>query len=307
MKHWRRSLKSDRLTEPGKPSETEVDALEEYDICILSTRSDEPTARKLGESIRGYRLPPKTKLSDPTMDYRRLLYDCKEEPLDTGRRGILERSRFLVLICSPATQNNPVILERLDCFRENHGQEDIIAVIAEGEPIDSFPPSFIETVTVQHILPDMSVVERTETIEPVAADLRGATERRRREALRYETVRIAASVLGLHPDDLEQRHRARRRRAATIAMSIVGAVCLAAAGIFLRLGLIAKAEGEIAEQQTDLSISIAKRTIEELPASFAEDEQALQYIDEAIANARTELEELGLSGLLGDTEQGGGA
>ena len=35
-------MKSDRMTEPVEPSETEVDVLEEYDICILSTRSDEP-------------------------------------------------------------------------------------------------------------------------------------------------------------------------------------------------------------------------------------------------------------------------
>ncbi len=307
MKHWSKSSISDRLTMPDGTRETEVDLLEKYDICILSTKPDELTARRLGESISRYRLPPKTKLSDPALDYRRLIYDCDEDSLDKGRRGILERSRFLVLICSPTTKNNPTILERLDCFRGNHGKEDIIAVLAEGEPIDSFPPSFIETATVQHILPDMTVVERTETIEPVAADLRGATKRRRREALRYETVRIAASVLGLHPDDLEQRHRARKRRAAAVALSLVGAVCLAAAGVFLRLGLIAKAEGEIAEEQTDLSVSIAKRTIEELPASFAQDEQALTYIDEAIKHARTELEELGMSELLDQPNAGGGA
>ena len=212
-----------------------------------------------------------------------------------------------MLISSPRTKNDPAILQKLAAFRAGHGSEEIVLCIVEGEPIDSFPDSFIEKKSVQHILPDMSVVERIETIEPVAADLRGTTERRRREVLRYETVRITASVLGLHPDDLEQRHRSRRRRAAVAALTVVGATCLAAAGIFLRLGLIAKAEGEIAEEQTKLSVSIARRTIEELPASFAEDEQALAYIDEAVMSARGELEELGLTALLDEAETGGGA
>ena len=281
--------------------------MEVYDICILSTKSDAGVAHRLGESLRAYRLPANVSLPDPTLDYRRILYDCDETPLDEARRAQLNASRFLALICSPATRDDPVILERLDCFREMHGKEEIIAVIAEGEPVDAFPERFIEKKTVRHILPDMRVVERLETIEPVAADLRGATEKRRREALRYETVRIAASVLGLHPDDLEQRHRSRRRRAAAAALAVVGAVCLTAAGIFLRLGLIARNEGRIAEEQTKLSLSIAQRTIEELPAAFEGEEQALAYIDEAVENARADLDELGLGELLDEAETGGGA
>ena len=281
--------------------------LNTYDICILSTVQDRETARCLGESIRAYRLPRNVKLPDSDLDYRRIVYDSAEAPMDDRIREILERSRFLVLICSPATRNDPAILERLDLFRRKNGQEKIVAVIAEGEPIDSFPDSFIEKKTVRHIMPDLSVVERTETIEPVAADLRGSTEKRRREMLRYETVRITASVLGLHPDDLEQRHRARRRRTAAALLAVVGAASLITAGIFTRLGLIARAEGQIAEEQTKLTVSIAERTMTELPATFAGNDQALAYVDEAIRNARDALDGLGLGELLEEAETGGGA
>ncbi len=284
-----------------------MSTLDRYDICVLSVKADEPIARRLGESIRSYRLPANVRLPDGASDYRRILYDCGETPMDEKVRADLDASRFLVLICSPETRSNPAILERLDRFRETHGTEEIIAVIVRGEPIEAFPESFIEKKAVQHILPDMSVVERIETIEPVAADLRADSERRRREMLRYETVRITASVLGLHPDDLEQRQRSRRKRAILSLLVLVGVVCLAAAAVFLRLGLIAKAEGDIAEEQTRLSVSIARRTIEELPASFAGDEQALAYIDEAVENARQSLAELGLDELLDTAEMGGGA
>jgi hypothetical protein len=240
------------------------------------------------------------------LDYRRILLDCEDTPLNDKVREQLDASRFLALICSPDTRQNKNILDRLEYFRNAHGQEEIIAIIVRGEPIDSFPESFIEKKVVQHIMPDMSIVERVDTIEPVAADLRAETRKRQREVLRYETVRITASVLGLHPDDLEQRHRTRRKRAVMAALSIVGAVCLAAAAIFLRLGYIAKTEGDIAEQQTELSVQIAERTMQDLPEMFEGEADALEYIDEAIENARGALDDIGLADLLDapETERG---
>ena len=273
------------------------------DLYILTVRHDAETARTLADSIRRYRLPSKLQLPDKTLDYRRIQLDCDEAPLDEKTRAQLDHSRFLLLICSPDTKNDPGVLARLAWFRRSHEKEEVIAVIAEGEPIDSFPESFIEKKKVQCILPDMTVVERIDTIEPVAADLRGNTPKRRRELLRYETVRIIASVLGLHPDDLEQRHRTRRRQALIAALSVVAAASLGAAAIFLRLGWIARTEGNIAAEQTRLSVEIAQRTMEELPEAFADDPTALMYIDEAVENAKADLEELGLGDLLaGETE-----
>ena len=268
-----------------------------YDICVLFVKHDEELAEKLADSIRRYRLPRGVKLPEG-LDYRRILLEHAEEELDDEGRLRLRGSRYLALLCSPETRDHPGVLERLRYFRHTHGKEQIIAIIAEGEPIDSFPESFIEKKKVRHIMPDLSVVERIDTIEPGAADLRAGSKRRWREVLRYETVRITASVLGLHPDALEQRHRSRRRKAIAAMLALVGTVSLVAAGIFLRLGFIAKTEGDIAEQQTQLSLAIARRTMQELPAAFADEPEALRYIDEAVENARTDLKELGLEGLL---------
>ena len=276
-----------------------------YDICILAIENDAGKAEMLAGSLRKYRLPAGTVLPDPSLDYRRILLDTENSPLDDAARERLKSCRFMALLCSPGTKEDPVILEKLNLFRSLHGKESVIPIIADGEPIDSFPEGFIEKVTVQRIMPDMSVVEKTETIEPVAADLRAATPSRQKEVLRYETVRITASVLGLHPDALEQRHRQRRKRALIIALSIAGVICISAAAIFLRLGLIAKAEGDIAEEQTRLSTEIALRTINELPASFEGDEQALAYVYEAVENAKADLAELGLDELLDDPANGG--
>lgn len=276
-----------------------------YDICILAIKHDAELAETLAGSLRKYRLPSGTVLPDPSLDYRRILLDTDSAPLDDAMCDRLQACRFLALLCSPGTKDDPIILEKLNFFREMHGKDSVIPIIAEAEPADSFPEGFIEKKIVRRIMPDMSVVEKTETIEPVAADLRASTPARKKEVLKYETVRITASVLGLHPDDLEQRHRQRRKRALIIAVSIAGVICITAAAIFLRLGFIAKAEGDIAAQQTKLSMEIAKRTIDELPASFEGDEQALAYVYGAIENAKADLAEYGLDELLDDSGNAG--
>ena len=277
-----------------------------WDIYITAVKEDKEIAERLADSLRSYRLPANTELPDPSLDYRKICVDIADRPLDDGIRAELDDSRYLTILCSPDTKEDPAVNERLDYFREQAGKDQIIAVIVRGEPAEAFPPSFIEHEVVQYIMPDMTVVERTETIEPVAADLRADTPARRKQLLRYETVRITASVLGLHPDALEQRHRARARRTARAILAAAAVICLSTAGVFLHLGQIARAEGQIAEEQTALTAEIVQRTMNELPERFKDDPAALIYIDEAIAHAEESLYELGLEELL-DGEEGSGS
>ena len=273
-----------------------------YDICILSLKNDAATAGLLADSIRSYKLPSRLSLPESGVGYRRVLVDDQEAAFDENARDRLENSRFLALLCSPGTRENPDVMSKLACFRDAHGGEGIIPVLVSGEPVHVFPASFYQQRVVKQILPDMSVVERVDIIEPVAADLRAAEPSRRKQMLRYETVRIIALMLGLRPDDLQQRQRQRRKRTVTAAVAMVAAVSLAAAGIFLRLGLIARNEGVIAQEQTRLSVEIARRTMEELPAEFAGDELALAYVNEVTENARVKLEMLELGELLAPAE-----
>ncbi len=280
-----------------------------YDVCILSLKNDAATAGCLADSIRSYKLPSRVALPDPGLDFRRVLIDDREAPFDEDAGNRLDHSRFLALLCSPGTCDNPDIMAKLARFLETHGSEGVIPVMTAGEPAEIFPAGFYRKKIVQQILPDMSVTERVDIIEPVAADLRAASRSRRKEKLRYETVRIVALLLGLHPADLQQRQRRRRHRALAAAVTAVAVVSLTAAGIFLRLGFIARDEGRIAEEQARLAVEIARRTMEELPAEFAGNDMALAYVDEAAENARLKLEDLGLWDQLtaeaADAENGG--
>lgn len=269
--------------------------MDNYDICIIAAPEDAAIAETLAGSIRAYRLPRGVALPNPELDYRSIFVDCTGSEFDDSVKLLLDHTRYLVVICSPEAKDSEAIKSRLTYFRHFRRTEDIVAVIVRGEPADSFPESFIDRKVVQHILPDMRVVEREETIEPVAADLRGDTPARRKQLLRYETVRITASVLGLHPDALEQRQQRRRNRAILAAVAAAGCVLLAISALFLRLGLISRNEGRIAEAQAKKSIEVADRLTQELPALFAEDPLALSYVQEAIDQAQAVLDEIGLT------------
>ncbi len=275
-----------------------------WDICIVSAAADVETAEELAENIRRYRIPSGTVLPRQDIDYRKTALDTRETAFDAQARDLMDSSRFLVFLCSPDAKNSLALNQRLSYFRSAHDSDHVIAVIVRGDPEEAFPESFIERKMVSHILPDHRVVERMETIEPIAADLRADTPKRRKQLLKYETVRIIASVLYMHPDDLEQRHRARQRKTLIGIISAAAAVTLVISGIFARLGLIAQKEGRIAEEQTRLSAQTAERTMKQLPELFADDPLALEYINEAIENAGTSLSELGLEDLLNDTGSG---
>ena len=158
--------------------------MENYDICVIAVPEDAAIAETLAQSIRNYRLPRGVTLPNPALDYRRIYVDSTGSDLDEEGKRLLDHSRYLVMICSPDTKASPAIRRRLDYFRNCGLNENIVAVIVRGEPVDAFPESFIQRRVVQRILPDMRVVEREETIEPVAADLRGDTPARRKQLLR---------------------------------------------------------------------------------------------------------------------------
>jgi hypothetical protein len=253
-----------------------------YDVYICGTAAEHENAVALDNGIRGYKIPRKTEIPDPASGYSRVHVDVDEAPLLDEGRALLDGCRYFVVLCSPESRASEAVQSRLDYFEEKRGKENVIAVLCSGEPVDAFPPSFIEEKIVKHMLPDGSVEERTETIEPVASDLRGQTGRDVKRLLRYETVRIVATIMGIVPDALEQRHNRRLRRRVTAIAVVLGSVLTVSGAVFAYFGIQAAREGMIASLQAEQSQRTARRLIEDLPQMFANDPEALSYINEGI-------------------------
>lgn len=277
-------------------------------ICILAMPQDRDIALRLLKSLKRYHLPGDIRLPDRRAYRNLILYEVREGDLaakasstdssspskDSLDNTLLERSRFLLLICSPDAKNSPAFLEKMRAFKSLPQGNNIIPVLVRGEPYEAMPGDFIEQRLVTYILPDKSLGQRLETIEPIAADLRPQPLRSTKKLLRYETVRIAASVLGLHPNYLERRQEKRERRMVLSLVGLIALFCIASSALLLRLGYQVKKEGDVAKKQLELTMDIMDRTMHELPASFADLPQAEGYVNAAVEEAQKTLQDLGL-------------
>ena len=237
----------------------------QYDSCICCVSGDESHAENLAIRLEKYRAPKGIVLPDPELGYNRILRDFKGESFGEDQKQQLKNCRQLILICTPRTKAEPAVLQRLRFFEKERSFQSIIPVIAEGEPADSFPDFFIRQKRTEHILPDMTVTTRLETVEPVAADLRGATPKEREEKLRYEAVRIAATSLELHPNVLVRRHEVRRKRRIAAIAAVTAAVCLTVAGIFSWYGWQAARAADLSRRQQEEAELAANRLFVDLP------------------------------------------
>ena len=126
----------------------------------------------------------------------------------------LERSQFLIVLCSPHSAKSKYVDAEIRVFKQLGRAHRIIPVIISGEPgsgdNDCFPPSVIHEVDEAGELTEIPV-------EPVAADAREEGDGKHRA-----TAKIVAGLLGVTFDEIARREeRAQRRRT-----RIVGAVAI---------------------------------------------------------------------------------
>ena len=188
----------------------------EYDAFISYKHGpvDSAAAKALQKNLEHFHVPiiaGKTAGEAGRKRIRRVFLDEGElsaTPAFASRiRQALKNSRWLIIICSPATKDSPWVDLEIRTFLEFHDRDHILAVMTSGEPADIFPEAFAGSGN----LPD----------EMLAADARGVTVYEVIRKLRGDTLlRIAAPILGLTYDDLRQRHRVYRLQRFLLAASV---------------------------------------------------------------------------------------
>jgi WD40 repeat protein len=189
-----------------------------YD-AFISYRHVEPDrawAKWLHRAMETYRVPRRL-MEDRGIPARldRVFRDEDELPasaeLKTEIDAALQRSRFLIVVCSPRTPQSRWVNKEVERFRELGRHDKILALLIEGEPRDAFPEALVgirRTVTDSQGLTRIQV----EDVEPLAADVRAARADRRRHLRRHAKLRLLACVLGVRFDDLRQREQERKLR-----------------------------------------------------------------------------------------------
>lgn len=185
-----------------------------YD-AFISYRHTEPDmyiAKKIHKGLETVKVPRGVAQKSGKKKIERVFRDQEELPIgsDLGDniRTALEESEYLIVVCSPRTPQSYWVLKEIETFISLHGREHILAVLVEGEPQEAFPEK-------------LQVDEAGNPVEPLAADVRGASRGEMNRKLRTELIRLAAPLLHCSYDDLRQRHRERRMKKVMFAASAV--------------------------------------------------------------------------------------
>jgi len=246
-----------------------------YDVFI-SYRHVEPDrlwAEWLNTALETYRVPGRlVKERGLPKRIERVFRDEEELPasadLNKEIAQALEESRFLVVVCSPRTPKSEWVNGEVARFRELGRHDRILALLIEGEPVESFPRALVEIR--QRIIDSTGLTrEKIEEVEPLAADVRPSRKEPERYLKRMAKLRVLACILGCRFDDLRQREAERRKRflawcgaGAAVLLLVVGGLGYS---VLRQMGEVRKHQRVADEQQEtarQAKVEVEKKTVE---------------------------------------------
>ena len=245
--------------------DVKYDAFISYRHCEL----DKFVAENLHKQLEAFKIPKALVASGKTngkTKIERVFRDRDELPLASNLADpitqALEHSDYLIVICSPRLPESKWCLKEIETFISMHGREHILAVLVEGEPVDSFPDILrFEELEVTDADGNVHIEKRE--VEPLAADVRGKDKKEVLKQIKSELLRLVAPIIDCNYDDLKMRHKeAHQKKILQISLG-VSAVCITFAAVSTTMALtIHKQAGTIEKQYKEVletqAVSYAK-------------------------------------------------
>ncbi|MBP3893264.1 MAG: TIR domain-containing protein [Atopobiaceae bacterium] len=188
---------------------------------------DREAALKIQHRLEGASIPKDLRTPERGSHLGRLFRD--EDELTTADSlpelilDALNKSRFLIVLCSPRSRQSEWVMREVETYAQLHGRNRILPVLVDGEPDEAFPPLLLTRMQRD---PETGMFMEVPA-EPLAADLRKTG----RKEVDKEITRLEAAILGCGLDDLQQRIRMRRLRM-NVAISLLIALASLAVGAF---------------------------------------------------------------------------
>lgn len=264
-----------------------------YDCCICAVNSgfDPMTAEALKKEIISYKLPKG--MENQGLSFHRtitLLFPKNgDEAISDEIRSLTSQSRWLVIVCSEQTRAAPVMSRLILFFSELGRKSNILPLLVEGEPSRSFPEPLFEKRT-SHWLDEDSVKRSvTETVEPLAVDIRAKNPKASLRLLRQLKVKVVAAMIDVPYDALERRHYKRTRRRLMTAAAILVSVPILAGSFFTYMWWNTKRQMDIAVEKAQISKDLFTKICSEYPERLSHIPSALPVIDEILLDSLEQL------------------
>src|SRR5215813_6631962 len=203
-------------------------------ISYRHVERDRKWAEWLMEALEGYHVPKALQDRGFPPRLRKIYRDVDEAPassdLNDAIRQALVDSRFLIVVCSPYTPRSKWVEREIQIFNELGRGDQVLALLTEGEPNDSFPTPLLERFReITDVDGSKQIVK--ESKEPLAADVRPTKVMSARQLKRLALLRLVAVMLGVKFDDLRQReHECDRKKKLTWASFAAALILLIGAG-----------------------------------------------------------------------------
>jgi YD repeat-containing protein len=202
-------------------------------ISYRHVERDRKWAEWLLTSLEEYHVPKSLQDKGFPRRLRKIFRDEDELPssadLNDQIRAALTGSRFLIVVCSAFTPRSKWVAREIEFFNELGRDNQVLALLTEGEPADSFPDGML--VRIREVVdPDGTKRIVREDKEPLAADVRPRSGVSAETSKRLALLRLVAVILGVKFDDLRQREHQRERKRHLTWMAIAAALVLVIGG-----------------------------------------------------------------------------
>ncbi len=218
-----------------------------YDAFISYRHAplDMEIAKKLHKGLETFVIPAAVRKATGKKKIQRVFRDQEELPIGSNLTenifAALEESEYLIVICSRQTPESEWVAKEIETFISMHDRNHVLAILIDGEPDESFPRQLV-------------VDDEGNTVEPLAADIRGETKQERNKKFSTELLRLAAPVIGCSFDDLRQRHRERMIRRLVIEISaLAGAIAVTGTLFGIYNARVAEQMHRLADEKTVLA------------------------------------------------------
>ena len=249
-------------------------------IAFISYRHmplDKKAAKLIQKFIEKYTVPKNMQAAFGRKKLGKVFRDEDELPLSKNLSDsiitALDRSQFLIVVCSPDLPKSSWCDEEIQYFQKTHGNDRVIAVLIDGTPEESFSPRML------HVNSENGIKD----VEPLAANIVGKNHTLNRKAFVKEMTRVIAALLGCPFDTLWQRERRRRWNTLAVAAAVSTA-------LLLTIGVLIYKTTQSSNQLSVVQDQFDEKKAEQFQQAALEaadnndEEAALRYYAEALAN-----------------------